>query len=107
MAEQAVAIHGRDITGSTAGRPDNAYGGAPYFDVDTGDLLYWDSEANEWRPMGMPSLANAAAAPAGLKAMKGAMIFDEADSEVKYSDGVVFARDTDEQSSSSTSSSST
>lgn len=106
MADQFTTKHGQAEQGPTAGRV-AAYGGQVYYDTEANCPLYYDSVLEEWRPDGMPSYANTAAAPSNLTAIEGATMYDKSQGEPTYSDGVVWLdQDTDEESSSTSSSSS-
>lgn len=106
MPDQVTTKHGQREQGPTKGRTNSTpHGGMEYYDTDLNTLMYWDSVLEEWRPQGMPSYANAAAAPAALKAIEGALIFDQSLNEITFTDGVVWVDPaTAEESSSSDSS---
>ena len=103
---ELVVQHGRAINGPTAGRPTNAYPGAPYFDTDLGIQLVWNGSA--WLPPNAPLSGTTGARPAATTLPAGTMYFNTSIGQLQYSDGALWLDLSveDEHSSSSNSSSS-
>lgn len=82
-----VVEHGRSINGPTRGREvqENPFGGQTYFDFDTRQMLYFDSETNEWRPMGVMIAPNGIEGvhPAAA-ALDGTECFDSIDGSMTF-----------------------
>lgn len=68
-------FHGRPLQGPTRGRPDNAFGGGVYFDEELQVHLYWDSEREEFRPLGV-AIGTGPMPQALVEDMPGLLYFD-------------------------------
>ena len=97
---EVTSQHGRVMQGPATARPNNAFGGQPYYDETAKAMLYWDSEANEWRQMGVAAEADEITMNATLKAIPGAL-FSRSDSGFLISDGVAELTIAEEPESSS------
>lgn len=88
-----TSLHGRSQQGPTRGRPANNFGGGTYFDEELGVHVYWDSEAEEYRPMG-PAIGSGPMPQALVENLPGCLYFDGtrltmSDGENEYSLGEV------------------